>query len=205
MRKELTVDDLPADVVEKMREMINGDSRMEELRRKRAFLLREHCYMEAQKLKQMIDGIEIKVINGFLAEYKGQAESMENLMRDMTEEDRDEINVLTNCVIFLCDMVETFTMDCDAVLRKYHPDYRIEMFDRIAECGKAAREQVEFMSRNTGMAYQTVFADDADKITELVRNKARSLVRKLKRTELKKHNDANGNDRKKEEQENQKE
>lgn len=204
MKKELTVDDLPADVVEKMRKMINEDPRMVELRRKHAFLLRGHCYMEAQKLKQMIDGIETKVINEYLAEYKGQAESMENLMRDMTEEDRDEINVLTNCVIFLCDMVETFTMDCNEILKKYHPDYRIEMFDRITECGKAAREQVEFMSRNTGMGYQTAFAGDADKITELVRNKARSFVRKLQRTELRNHKTIN-NDRKKEEQEAQKE
>lgn len=185
MKKELTINDLPADVVERMRGIINADSRMVELRRKHAFLLREHCYMEAVGLKQKIEGIERKVINDYLAEYKGQAESMDNLMREMSDEDRDEISVLTNCVIFLCDMVETFTMDCDAILKKYHPDYRIEMFDKIAECGKAAKEQVEFMSRNTGLAYQTAFAGDADKITEMVRNKARSFVRKLKRKELK--------------------
>lgn len=36
-------------------------------------------------------------------------------MREMSEEDREEINVLTNSIIMLCDMVETFTMDCNEI------------------------------------------------------------------------------------------
>lgn len=71
--------------------------------------------MEAMKLKQMMDGIETRVINQYLSEYEGMSESMDNFMREMSEEDREEINVLTNSIIMLCDMVETFTMDCNEI------------------------------------------------------------------------------------------
>lgn len=132
MRNKLTVNDLPADVVERMKKMINEDRQMLKLRERHASLLRSHRYMEAMKLKQMMDGIEMRVINQYLSEYEGMSESMDNFMREMSEEDREEINVLTNSIIMLCDMVETFTMDCNEILKKYHPDYRIEMFDKIS-------------------------------------------------------------------------
>lgn len=62
-----------------------------------------------------MDGIETRVINQYLSEYEGMSESMDNFMREMSEEDREEINVLTNSIIMLCDMVETFTMDCNEI------------------------------------------------------------------------------------------
>lgn len=118
MRNKLTVNDLPADVVERMKKMINEDRQMLKLRERRASFLRSRRYMEAMKLKQMMDGIEKRVINQYLSEYEGMSESMDNFMREMSEEDREEINVLTNSIIMLCDMVETFTMDCNEILKK---------------------------------------------------------------------------------------
>lgn len=187
MRNKLTVNDLSADVVERMKKMINEDRQMLKLRERHASFLRSHRYMEAMKLKQMMDGIEKRVINQCLSEYEGMSESMDNFMREMSEEDREEINVLTNSIIMLCDMVETFTMDCNGILKKYHPDYRIEMFDRVSECGKAAKAQVDFMSKSTDMVYQCAFAEDADKITEMVRNKAKAFIRKLERRKKAEH------------------
>ncbi len=114
---KLTVNDLSADVVERMKKMINEDRQMLKLRERHASFLRSHRYMEAMKLKQMMDGIETRVINQYLSEYEGMSESMDKFMREMSEEDREEINVLTNSIIMLCDMVETFTMDCNEILK----------------------------------------------------------------------------------------
>ena len=115
MRNKLTVNDLPADVVERIKKIINEDRQMLKLRERHASFHRSHRYMEAMKLKQMMDGIEKRVINQYLSEYEGMSESMDNFMREMSEEDREEINVLTNSIIMLCDMVETFTMDCNEI------------------------------------------------------------------------------------------
>ena len=131
----------------------------------------------------MMDGIEKRVKNQYLSEYEGMSGSMDNFMREMSEEDREEINVLTNSIIMLCDMVETFTMDCNEILKKYHPDYRIEMFDKVSECGKAAKAQVDFMSKSTDMVYQCAFAEDADKITEMVRKQGQVFHQKAETEE----------------------
>lgn len=77
MRNKLTVNDLPADVVERMKKIINEDRQMLKLRERHASFLRSHRYMEAMKLKQMMDGIEKRVINQYLSEYEGMSGSME--------------------------------------------------------------------------------------------------------------------------------
>lgn len=181
MKTKLTIADLPESTVERMRQAIREDKKMVELEKRHTNLIRAQRYMDAFRIKRMMNEIEEKVINMYLAEYEGQTESMYNFMQEMNDEDRDEMNILVNSIIMLCDMIDTFTLDCNELLKKYHPDYRIEMFDKVIDYGKAVKEQMDFMAKNTDMVYQCAFADDADKITELVKNKVKSFVRKLKR------------------------
>lgn len=184
MKTKLTISDLPESTVDRMKQAIGEDRQMVKLKEKHTALLRAQRYMDAFRIKRMMNEIEERVINMYLAEYEGQTESMYNFMKEMNDEDREEMNLLVNSIIMLCDMVETFTLECNEILKKYQPDYRIEMFDKVIDCGKAVKEQMDFMAKNTDMVYQCAFADDADKITELVKNKVKSFVRKLRRKKV---------------------
>lgn len=180
---KLTINDLPPEVVNRMRDMISSDEKIINMRNKKLDLLRCRDYIGAQKISSMINAIESRVINQYLADYEGQSERMNNLMGDMSEADREEINILTNSIIFLCDTIETWSMDFNAILQKYHPDYKIEMYNKIIQLGKEAKEQVEFMSKNTDMVYQVAFADSGDEITIHILNKVKSFIKKLRRKE----------------------
>lgn len=177
--EKLTINDLPEDVVAEMRRMINEDSQMVALHNKKAQMIRAHRYADAMKITSDMKRIEACVINEYLANYEGEVKRMDNLMGGMSEEDIDTINTCTNSIIFLSDMIETFVMDANEILKKYHPDYRIEMFDKLTQLGKEAHNQIKFMSDCTQSQFQVCFADSADDITELVRNKVRSFHRKL--------------------------
>lgn len=192
---KLTINDLPTDVVEKMRKAINEDAQMIALENKRSTLLMSRQYMKAMELKKKMKAIEDRVINEYLRNYEGQAERMDNLLEGMDKEDKESINVCSNAIVLLCDMIETFSIDFNEILQKYHPDYRLEMYDKIIQLGKEAKGQVKFMSECTDSLYQYSFADSADDITELLRNKVRSLIRKIK-------NKSKDHDRQEEKQEN---
>lgn len=181
--EKLTVNDLPEDVVERMRRAIREDSQMIALKEKHSRYVINRQYAKAVMLKQKMQEIEERVIREYLDSYEGETEDMSNLMREMSSEDREYINTCTNAIILLCDMIETFSMDFNQVLKKYHPDYRLEMCDKVIQVGKEAKAHVKFMSECTDNVYQCSFADSADDITELVRNKARSLIRKVKAKE----------------------
>lgn len=182
---KITINDLPQDVVERMRLAIREDSQMIALGKKYAEYIKYKQYTKAVELSWKMQDIEDRVIREYLERYQGETESMGNLIKEMSPEDRDTINVCTNAIILICDMIETFTMDFNQILKKYHPDYRLEMYDKMIQLGREAKSHVKFMSDCTDEIYQCSFADSADDITELVRNKARSLIRKVKAKEVK--------------------
>lgn len=182
---KLTINDIPAETAELFKQGIHKDPQMQALVKKKEEALHNRNYIEVTKLSQQIKEIETRVINSYLAKYKGQAERMDLLMTDMKPEDWENMNIYTNAVIFLCDMIETLTMESEQILRKYHPDYKIEMFDAIVRLGKEAHAQVKFMSDNTDSVYQINFANGADDITELLLNKTKAFIRKI-RTKSKK-------------------
>lgn len=182
---QLTINDLPADVVEQMKKGIREEPQMQVLLQKKSQALKDYNYVEVSRLAKLIKEVETRVINNYLANYKGQSERMDTLMADMSDEDRENMNIYTNAIIFLCDMIEILSSDSDQILKKYHPDYNIEMFNKIIQVGEEAKNHIKFMSENTDMIYQVSFANGADDISELLMNKVKAFIRKLRsKTEL---------------------
>jgi len=182
---QLTINDLPADVVAQMKKGIREEPQMQVLLQKKSQALKDYNYVEVSRLAKLIKEVETRVINNYLANYKGQSERMDTLMADMSDEDRENMNIYTNTIIFLCDMIEILSSDSDQILKKYHPDYNIEMFNKIIQVGEEAKNHIKFMSENTDMIYQVSFANGADDISELLMNKVKAFIRKLRsKTEI---------------------
>lgn len=177
---KLTINDLPEDVVEEMKKAIRAEAQMQVLQQKKLQALKAYNYVEVARLAKLIKEVENRVINEYLANYEGEAVRMDSLMVDMSEEDREKMNIYTNAIIFLSDMIETLSIESDQILKKYHPDYNLEMFNRLIQLGKEAKNHVKFMSENTDMVYQVSFADGADDIAELLMNKVKAFIRKLR-------------------------
>lgn len=177
---KLTINDLPEDVVEEMKKAIRAEAQMQVLKQKKLQALKAYNYVEVARLAKLIKEVENRVINEYLANYEGEAVRMDSLMVDMSEEDREKMNIYTNAIIFLSDMIETLSIESDQILKKYHPDYNLEMFNRLIQLGKEAKNHVKFMSENTDMVYQVSFADGADDIAELLMNKVKAFIRKLR-------------------------
>lgn len=178
---KLTVNDLPSDVISEMKQAINKDKQMVALQMKKDHALHTRNYTEVTRLAKLIKNIEERVINSYLSSYQGQTERMDNLMTGMSVEDRELMNTYTNAIIFLCDMIETLSIESNQILKMYHPDYSIEMFRKLTILGEEAKEHVRFMSKNTDMIYQIAFANGADDIQELLLNKIKSFIKKLRR------------------------
>lgn len=148
--EKLTINDLPEDVLERMRRAIREDSQMIALKNKHSQYIINRQYAKAVLLKEKMQKIEDRVIREYLDSYEGETDNMQSLMSDMSPEDREYINTCTNAIILICDMIETFTMDFNQVLKKYHPDYRLEMYDKImqlckelAKFGRVAYDSLE--------------------------------------------------------------
>lgn len=180
MKKEITIDDLPLGVQRQMRDSIRKDSAFMELSGAWAGLIKTGQFARAAIIKKKMDRIEDETIRLYIKEYvHDTSEPMMNFLKGMNVDDVEKWNVNVNAIILLCDMVETLVGEYNETLHKYHPDFRLEMFDRIGELGKEVQQQVKFMSGCTTMMYQTNFGDAADDIYEMVMNKCRAFCRRM--------------------------
>ena len=103
--EKLTINDLPEDVVERMRRAIREDSQMIALKNKHSQYIINRQYAKAVLLKKKMQEIEERVIREYLDSYEGETEDMSNLMREMSPEDREYINTCTNAIILICDII----------------------------------------------------------------------------------------------------
>lgn len=181
MNKEnkLTTEDLPDDLLGQIKEAIGTSPAVLKLKQQRNAAILRHNYVEVQRISLIIHETEQQIINSFLSQYAGEAEQMCDLMKGMEGPDVENLVNYVNGIMLLCDMIDTFTMECNEILHKYHPDYNIEMFNKVIAVGREAREHIRFMGNCTDWDFQTSFADVGDNLTELVLNKSRALARKV--------------------------
>lgn len=83
---KLTINDLPEDVLERMRRAIREDSQMISLKNKHSQYIINRQYAKAVLLKEKMQKIEDRVIREYLDSYEGETENMQSLMSDMSPE-----------------------------------------------------------------------------------------------------------------------
>lgn len=132
-------------------------------------------YLEAIKIAKMLAAVEEGVKRGLFAKY----ERVGDMYKGMEKEDIEKVGIACNTIIMLSDIIETQVMEMNQVVKKYHPYSRIEMYDKFAELGEAAKEQLAFMTRWSNNLYQIKFGDVADDLTEIITNKVRKLLRQV--------------------------
>lgn len=96
--EKLTINDLPEDVLERMRRAIREDSQMIALKNKHSQYIINRQYAKAVLLKEKMQKIEDRVIREYLDSFEGETENMQSLMSDMSPEDREYINTCTNAI-----------------------------------------------------------------------------------------------------------
>lgn len=183
MRKKLTIDDIDPEVRQKMIDHIRQDKEMRKLVKKRDELMRMHRMGDAARMTCMIKEVEHRAIQSWLDEYEGESVRCGELMKDMTPDEVTELNCYLSSIIFMCDAIESFSIEANNLLHRRNPDYNIEVYNTLLELGKEANRQMKFMAEATGMIYQVQFASEADKMQEHILNKVRSFLRKVNKKE----------------------
>lgn len=130
-------------------------------------------YIEAMNIARMIEEVEENVKEGMLM----KSTTMGKLYEGMTPEDIEKINVACNSIILMSDLIETQVIEMNEVVKKYHPDSRVYMYDRFVEVGKEAKEQLAYMTKWTNNLFQIKFGETADNMMDMVKNKVKKLLR----------------------------
>jgi len=176
----LTVRDIPDTMLAQIRETFDRDPKVCWLRTQQALMQRNGRYIEAMKLAKDIDTIYAHVVQTFIDDAE---KATSNIHLDETGMPEADIESLLECVVTLfmaCDIIDTAIIDANDIIKRTDRDLHFEMFDDLLRLAKMAREKLQFLQNNSGYAKDVVWADKCDNMYELLRNKARSIIRKRK-------------------------
>lgn len=141
-------------------------------------------FAEANKVIKMMKEVEERCINKYIKHYAYETKKVSELIDVMTEEDRDRMNTYGNMLIMVCDIVETANIEMNQLLKKYHPTFRIESFDKVAELSNEASGIVKMLDRYSEDEYYTnTYGTVVDNLFEMCFNKAKSFIGKIKKNE----------------------
>lgn len=183
--KETEIGSLPKDLAEAIRYRTTTHPKYIELARKRAAFVRNGNYALAMQTFQAMKKVEDIIIQESIKSYTKEVVRVEELIRSMPEDDRLMMNAYGSMLSMVADMFDALIMDVNQLLNKYHADYRIEMFDKLAQLGKEAKRQVSVLdnARTEDTYYTNLYGDTCDKIYEMTLNKCKSFINKMTKHE----------------------
>lgn len=182
----MTINDLPKELAnELVKKARQHDSYIKLMKRRNDYISTGQYVLAMQTFKAMSD-VEETILKTYMENYTAEVRMLTDLTSSMQQEDKDMMNALGSLLTMLADMLETAVSDSNQLLNKYHPEYRIEMFDKLVKLGQEARSHVRLLDLARPSEYYTnLYGDTTDKLYELSINKAKSFVNKLNRYEKK--------------------
>lgn len=174
----IDVNDIPRDLLDRIREQFERDPKVQQLRVQQQMLVKTNKFQEALEMAMGIDELFRKCVYEYLAESERQVETVDVSDMDMPVDDKEKMMQLL-LVCFMCaDMIESAVIGMDDVLHKYDKTLHMEMFNDIRDVMRMSEQKLKYLQENSGYMKDLVWADNCDNMYEMLKNKARSIMRK---------------------------
>ena len=176
--------DLTKEQLDDIRVKIRANKDYQKYVTKRAEHLRRGEMAQAMRVTKMMDEVERKAMHYYIAEAQRYKAKVNDLVKTMPEADQDLMCIYGDALVFLADVLESLVIEVNQILGRTHPDFRIEMFDRLVELGKEAKKHVRMLDYHEEDIYYTnLYGDTADKLNVMIVNQSKSFVNKIRRHE----------------------
>ena len=178
-----SVNDIPQELMSKLRQSFDADVKVRELRVRQQMLLRSGNYREALEVAQGIDLLFNRVVHEYLEDAKEEVEQVEVASLDMPLEDKEDL-MRHLLVCFMCaDIIKSSVLDMDSILHKYDKNMYMEMFNDIRQVMELSEQKLSYLQKNSGYLKDLVWGEKCDNMYDMMLSKAGSIMRKRKNEE----------------------
>ena len=178
-----SVNDIPQELMSKLRQSFDADVKVRELRVRQQMLLRSGNYREALEVAHGIDLLFNRVVHEYLEDAKDEVEQVEVASLDMPLEDKE--NLMRHLLVcFMCaDIIKSSVLDMDSILHKYDKNMYMEMFNDIRQVMEMSEQKLSYLQKNSGYLKDLVWGEKCDNMYDMMLSKAGSIMRKRKNEE----------------------
>ena len=145
--------------------------------------MKQGQYAKAALEGKIMKEMEVAVFAEVAKHYIDRTQYSMELVASMAEEDKHNMNILTNGIVMLADVLDVLVMDVNSVLGKYKVGKCTE-FDKLKGVLGEVKGIVSYFDKVLDDKYaQDLFGDMSDNLYKMIFNKASSYVNKLKKHE----------------------
>lgn len=144
------------------------------------------CMMKALMMQKELDVTIEKAVAVSENELAKEVVDLIKVTDAMGEEDAKNLDESIHAVLILSDMMEYFISEIDQCIGHVRKGFYMGVFDRLRELSKESEKVRMFIERRSAETLSYVMADEMDKTTGLIRNKARALINKTEKAIQKK-------------------
>lgn len=183
--KPLTVEDLAPEVKEKILEMLHATKEWRNLKNK---VERARLKYDLNTVKKTIDlmrRIEINAVKNYVESIKEENVTISELMKDVSEKDRDYFMEKLYGIVFMCDVIDGYILDADATIKKHFPDCELTFYNTLKALGKEVRMQINQIIGKSTQSNDDFFCKYSDRIISYAEKQIGVYYRKQKRLKAK--------------------
>lgn len=183
--KPLTVADLAPEVKEKILDTLHATKEWRNLKNK---VERARLKYDLNTVKKTIDlmrRIEINAVKNYVESIKEENVTISELMKDVSEKDRDYFMEKLYGIVFMCDVIDGYILDADATIKKHFPDCELTFYNTLKALGKEVRMQINQIIGKSTKSNDDFFCKYSDRIISYAEKQIGVYYRKQKRLKAK--------------------
>ena len=187
-------EELPQSVRDEFDACMKSNKKAIQLRQQIELYQRTRNWVKELYARKKLDEATFKAQRDVYLKFKNRVQKMTLREAGLSEEQLDKVNILMIATYMACDMIEFFCIDINSELRKIDKDFSLDMFDKMRDLGKEARDNLTYLWKNTSMFDTEDFNDMSDDIRGMLINKAKKVYVKYANRVAKKESKESGKD-----------
>lgn len=177
---------LPPDVLDELRGRFDTDSQVLAMYAQANEFRSQGRYMEALAVNKKIDEIFANFVASFIKEQKTAVEKITLAESGVTEADAKKVVELIITAFMAMDIIETCVMDSDSVLKRVDKALSLTLFDELGKFMATVKQNFRSLGKVTHYLEYPLWGETVDKQGDMMRQKARSIMRRVEKIEKEK-------------------
>ena len=183
--KPLTVEDLAPEVKEKILDTLHATKEWRNLQNKVDKAKLKYDLITVSNTLRLMRQIEYNSVKNYVESIKEENVTISELMKDVSEEDRDYFMEKLYGIVFMCDVIDGYILDADATVKKHFPDCELVFYNTLKALGKEVRMQINQIIGKSTQSNDDFFCKYSDRIISYAEKQIGVYYRKQKRLKAK--------------------
>ena len=183
--KPLKVEDLAPEVKEKILDTLHATKEWRNLQNKVDKAKLKYDLITVSNTLRLMRQIEYNSVKNYVESIKEENVTISELMKDVSEKDRDYFMEKLYGIVFMCDVIDGYIIDADAAVKKHYPDCELVFYNTLKALGKEVRMQISQIIGKSTQSNDDFFCKYSDRIISYAEKQIGVYYRKQKRLKAK--------------------